>query len=134
MISQQVAVRPVTEAADRRRLAAIPGSQLGRGLVIRGLPDWMCRQRAPRGDQAPARRAAVMAVTAQALAGRGGMPGLLWSHVWLTDALTATEKCPDEASFEDTLSLTEIGSECSSHRARVKQRSQRAFVDGNQAA
>jgi hypothetical protein len=98
------------------------------------LPAWIRRQRAPHGYQEPARRAVVMAVTAGALAGRGGMPGLLWSHVWLTDALAVTDNCLDEASFSDTSPLTEIGSECSSRRARVKQKFQRAFVDGNLAA
>jgi hypothetical protein len=110
------------------------GSHLGHGLMIRGLPGWIRRQRAPHDYQEPARRAAVMAVTAQALAGRGGMAGLLWSNVWLTDALAVTENCPDEASFSDTTPLTQIGLACSSPRARVKQRFQRAFVDGNQAA
>lgn len=102
--------------------------------MIRGLPGWIRRQRTPHGYQEPARRAAVMAVTAQALAGRGGMTCLLWSHVWLTDALAVTENCPDEASFSDTTPLTQIGLACSSPRARVKQRFQRAFMDGNLAA
>ena len=75
-----------------------------------------------------------MAVTAQALTGHGGMPGLLWSHVWLTDALAVAENCPDQASFEDTAPLTEIGPACSSRRARVKHRYQQVFMDGNRAA
>jgi hypothetical protein len=110
------------------------GSHLGHGLMIRGLSSWIRRQCAPHGYQEPARRAAVMAVTAGALTGRGGMPGLLWSHVWLTDALAVTENCLDEASFSDTTPLTEMGSACSSGRASVKRRFQQEFVDGNLAA
>jgi hypothetical protein len=102
--------------------------------MSRGLPDWIRRQRAPHGYQEPARRAAVMAVTAGALTGRGGMPGLLWSHVWITDALTVTENYPDEASFTDTTPLTEMGPACSSGKASVKRRFHQAFMDGNLAA
>jgi hypothetical protein len=75
-----------------------------------------------------------MAVTAQSLAGRGGMPGLLWAHAWLTEALATPENCPDKASFPDTKHITEIGPECSARRARMKQRFQQAFVVGNWAA
>jgi hypothetical protein len=102
--------------------------------VIRQLADWTRRQHTPRGDREQARRAAVMAVTAQALAGHGGMPGLLWSRAWLTDGLATADKYPDEASFSDTVPLTKIGPACSSRRARMRQKFQRALVDGNLAA
>lgn len=102
--------------------------------MIRQLADWTRRQRASRGDREQARRAAVMAVTAQALAGHGGMPGLLWSNAWLTDGLAVADNYPDEASFSDTVPLAKIGPACTSRRARMKQKFQRALEAGNLAA
>jgi hypothetical protein len=89
---------------------------------------------ARHANQGAADRAAVMAATAQALAGRSGMPGLLWSQVWLTEALISGENSLDEASFADTIPLTEIRSPYDSQRARMKLRFQQAFVPGDRAA
>ena len=102
--------------------------------MIRRLADWTRRQRPSRGDHEQARRATVMAVMAQALAGHGGMPGLLWSHSWLTDGLAVVDNYPDEASFSDTAPLTKIGPACTSRKARMKQKFQRALEAGNLAA
>lgn len=83
-----------------------------------------------RASQGTADRVAVAAVTAEALAGRGGMPGLLWSHVWLTEALGS----PDEVSFADTTPLTEMSCGYDSRRARRKLRFRDALIPGDRAA
>ena len=75
-----------------------------------------------------------MAVTTEALAGRGGMPGLLWSHAWLTEALVSREDSPDEASFADTIPLTVIKSAYYSPSAKMRGRFRQAFVPGDRAA
>ena len=121
----------------RCRWAAVchdEGSHLGRGPVIRRLPGRTRGQRPPHGDREQARRAAVIAATAQALAGQGGMPGLLWSRAWLTEGLAMADNCPDETSFSDTTPLTKIGPACASRRARMRKKFQRALVAGNVAA
>jgi hypothetical protein len=75
-----------------------------------------------------------MAVTTEALAGRGGMPGLLWSNAWLTEALSSEEDSPDEASFADTIPLTEIRPAYHSPSTAVRGRFRQAFVPGDRAA
>jgi hypothetical protein len=75
-----------------------------------------------------------MAVTAQALAGRGGMPGLLWSHAWLTEALTSGADSPDETSFADTIPLTEIRPAYYSPSAKTRGRFRQAPVPSDRAA
>ena len=85
------------------------------------------------GNRWAANRDSAMAVTAQALAGRGGMPGLLWSQVWLLEALTVGENSPDEASFAETIPLAEIRSDYS-RRATMKLRFRETFVPGDRAA
>ncbi len=85
------------------------------------------------GNRWAADRDSAMAVTAQALAGRGGMPGLLWSHAWLTEALIGQES-PDEASFADTVPLTEIRPAHYSPSAQVRDKLRQAFVPGDRAA
>ena len=92
------------------------------------------RKDARPADQRAADRGAVMAVTAQALAGRGGMPGLLWSHAWLTEALTSGADSPDEASFADTIPLTETRPAYYAPRAKMRGRFRQAFVPGDRAA
>jgi hypothetical protein len=85
-------------------------------------------------DRWSADRAAVMAVTAEALTGRGGMPGLLWSSAWLTEALSSGEDSPDEASFADTIPLTEIRPAYYSPGDKMRGRFRQAFVPGDRAA
>jgi hypothetical protein len=92
-----------------------------------------CRkQDGGHASQPTADRSAVTAVTARALAGHGGMPGLLWSQVWLTEALTVGENSPDEASFADTIPLAEIRPAYDSRSATMRFRD--AFVPGDRAA
>ncbi len=75
-----------------------------------------------------------MAVTTGALAGRGGMPGLLWANVWLTEALTSGADSPDEASFADTTPLTEIRPTYDPPGGKIRGRFRQAFVPGDRAA
>jgi hypothetical protein len=75
-----------------------------------------------------------MAVTAQALAGHNGMPGLLWSHVWLTEALICGEDSLNEASFADTIPLTKIRPVYYSPTAKIRGRFRQAFVPDDSAA
>ena len=94
-----------------------------------------CRREAARhANQPAADRAAVTAVTARALAGHGGMPGLLWSQVWLIEVLTAGENSPDEASFADTIPLTEIRPAYYPPSATIGGKFRQTFVSGDQAA
>lgn len=75
-----------------------------------------------------------MAVTTEALAGRGGMPGLLWSNAWLTEALAPGAESPDEASFADTIPLTEIRPAYYSPGDKMRGRFRQTFVPGDRAA
>ena len=75
-----------------------------------------------------------MAVTAQALSGSGGMPGLLWSSVWLADVVTSDQDCPNEMSFSDTIPLTEIRPIHASCTARMKLRIRQTLVPSDRAA
>jgi hypothetical protein len=92
------------------------------------------RKDARHADRWVADRSAVMAVTTEALAGRGGMPGLLWSQAWLTEALTSGADSPDEASFADTIPLTEIRPAYYPPSATIGGKFRQAFVSGDQAA
>ena len=85
-------------------------------------------------DRWKADRDAVMAVTAAALAGHGGMPGLSWSHAWLTEALGSRNDSPDEASFADTIPLTGIRPVYYSPNATMRDRFRQAFIPGDRAA
>jgi hypothetical protein len=69
-----------------------------------------------------------------ALAGRGGMADLLWSHAWLSDIVAFEDDYPDEASFSDTRPLAEIGSIDLSRKARMKLRFRQTFGSGAWAA
>lgn len=75
-----------------------------------------------------------MAVTTEALAGRGGMPGLLWSNTWLTEALTPGVDSPDEASFADTIPLTKIRPAYYSPGDKMRGRLRQVIAAGDRAA
>jgi hypothetical protein len=92
------------------------------------------RKDARHPDRWTADRDAVMAVTTEALAGRGGMPGLLWSNAWLTEALSSGEDSPDEASFADTIPLTEIKPAYYPPSTTMRGRFRQTFVPGDRAA
>jgi hypothetical protein len=79
-------------------------------------------------------RSAVIAVTTEALAGRGGMPGLLWSNAWLTEALDPGADSPDEASFADTIPLTKIRPAYYSPDDKMRGRLRQVVVPGDRAA
>lgn len=116
------------DGTGHRYAAVLPdqGSHLGRGLVIRRLLGQSRRNNA-RVDQGPGDRAVVMAVTAHALAGRGGMAGLLWSNAWLSEVVVSREDCPDKASCPDTIPPTEIRPVYLSRKATAKLRFRQKF-------
>jgi hypothetical protein len=75
-----------------------------------------------------------MAVTTEALAGRGGMPGLLWSQAWLTGALVSDADSLDEASFADTIPLAQIRPTHYPPSVTIGSKFRQAFISGDRAA
>jgi hypothetical protein len=75
-----------------------------------------------------------MAVTAQALAGCGGMADLLWSQAWLTDMGIFEGGCPCEAPFSGPRAIAETGPLDLSRKARMRLRFRQTFSPGAWAA
>src|ERR1700761_8333909 len=77
-----------------RHPSIIEGRQFGYNPVTRWLLSRSDGPATGRADQRSADRTMVMAVTAQASAGCGGMADLLWSQAWLTDTGIFEGGCP----------------------------------------